>query len=84
MISPAVTIHIFSLLADWYFLLDIKKNNICSFQTIKHLCRADNHQNQNLNLKQTAERCPLNPDVSLSPPSNEFKGNGGVELEMQV
>ncbi|XP_031424194.1 sodium- and chloride-dependent GABA transporter 2-like isoform X1 [Clupea harengus] len=72
------------LLVPLWMIFKMLRSKMTAWQTIKHLCRADNHQNQNLNLKQTAERCPLNPDVSLSPPSNEFKGNGGVELEMQV
>ncbi|XP_005932327.1 sodium- and chloride-dependent GABA transporter 2 isoform X1 [Haplochromis burtoni] len=30
------------------------------------------------------EQCPLNPDITLTPVANEYKGRGGAEMEMQV
>ncbi|XP_063071111.1 sodium- and chloride-dependent GABA transporter 2-like [Engraulis encrasicolus] len=70
-------------LVPLWILYKISISKMTTVETVKHLCRP-NPQNQNLNLKQTAERCPLNPDTSLCPPSNDIKGQGGVELENQV
>uniref|UniRef100_A0A3B4YN68 Transporter n=1 Tax=Seriola lalandi dorsalis TaxID=1841481 RepID=A0A3B4YN68_SERLL len=51
------------------------------FKNVKQLCRPENKTH---NTVKQPEQCPLNPDDTLTPAANDYKGSGGSEMEMQV
>ncbi|KAM9758512.1 sodium- and chloride-dependent GABA transporter 2-like isoform 1-T1 [Menidia menidia] len=51
------------------------------WQNVRQLCRPENKINSKA---KQPEQYPLNPDNSLMPVANEYKGSGGTEVDMQV
>ncbi|XP_031720125.1 sodium- and chloride-dependent GABA transporter 2-like [Anarrhichthys ocellatus] len=50
-------------------------------QNLRQLCRPEIKTHGKA---KQPEQCPLNPDNSLTPAANEYKANGGAEMEMQM
>ncbi|CAK6973815.1 sodium- and chloride-dependent GABA transporter 2-like [Scomber scombrus] len=70
------------LLVPLWIIFKVTQMKGTIWQNLNQLCRPEIKTHNNT--AKQPEQCPLNPDNTLSPAANEYKGSGGAEMEMQV